>query len=224
MTFDNYPAFRLAVLSLLDGDDISQSTFSLTTADLLIGLGEGRVYNGDPTAPALRASCMVAPFVHGADDLDGIEVASNAIDLPADLLELKEVWFSGQPPLELIPLNKLRTLEASGLSTGQSAYAAQDGDTLRFWPTATGTVLGRYWKRPAALKAIADDDWTAGTPEVARYPELFIYACLIESAPFLGFDERMPMWQEQYRLKAWGANQTEQMRALGGSPLRIRAR
>lgn len=212
MAFASYNAFRTSMIQLLVGDDTSDPGFSLNTADLLIALGEARVYNGDQAAPGLRASCMVKPLSQ--------TLTSNVAALPADVLELKELYFSGHKPLEIIPLNRMRALILDGSHTGNAAYAAQDGDNLTFWPSASGTVIGSYYKRPAALKTVV---WTDAL-EIARYPELFIYACLIESAPFLGFDERMQMWQEQYRLKANGAMQAEQWRVYGGSPLRIRAR
>lgn len=216
MIFANYAAFRTALLSLLEGDDIAESTFSTATADLLIGLGESRVYNGDPSVPPLRASCMVASL--------SVVIASNAAALPADLLELKELYFSGDRPLEIIPLDRLRAKEADHSGASDALYAAQDGDTLRFWPVATGTVLGRYYKRPTELKDISDATWAATALEIARYPELFIYACLIESAGFLGFDDRAERWQAQYQAKAWGAQHSEQARTANGPPLRIRAR
>jgi len=212
MVFPNYNAFRVAVQNLIEGDD-TQNTFSVNTLDLLIGLGEARVYHGDAQTPGLRASTMLA-------DLSAT-VTANAAALPADLLELKEVWFSGKPPLDIIPLDRLRAMEADGSLTGADVrYCAQDGDTLRFWPVATGTVLGRYYAKPEHLGTVT---WALATTFV-RYPELYIFAALIESAPFLGMDNRMPMWDAKFRSLMDGALHSERMRVYGGGPLKIRAR
>ena len=53
MNFPNYDAFRVAVQNLFEGDDSASNTFNVNTLDLLIGLGEHRVYYGDniPDAP-----------------------------------------------------------------------------------------------------------------------------------------------------------------------------
>lgn len=212
MVFEDYIAFRADIQRLIEGDDVT-GTFSVNTLDLLIGLGEARVIHGDSQTAGLRASTMLKDL--------SVAVAGNAATLPADLLELKEVWFSGERPLEIVPLDKLRALEADGSTTsGTVRYAAQDGDTLRFWPEASGTVLGRYYAVPAALETVT---WADATT-FARYPQLYIFATLIEAAPFLGMDDRMAMWDAKYRILADGANHSERMRVYGGSPLRIRAR
>ena len=212
MQFANYNAFRASIQKLIEGDDTT-GTFSVNTLDLLIGLGEARVYHGDAQTPGLRASTMVK-------DLSAT-VTDNAAALPADLLELKEVWFDGKSPLDIVPIDRLRAMEVTGLSNGaNTVVCAQDGDTLRFWPTASGAVLGRYYAQPESLETVT---WADATT-FARYPQLFIFATLIESAPFLGMDARMPMWDVKFRSLADGANHSERMRVYGGGPLKIRAR
>jgi hypothetical protein len=210
MVFADYNAFRADVQRLIEGDDVT-GTFSANTLDLLIGLGEARVHHGDAMTPGLRASTMVEPL--------SLTVTANAATLPGDLLELKELYFAGEKPLEIIPLDRLRQYESQG-GGGQTRYAAQDGDTLRFWPTASGTVLGSYYAAPEALETVT---WADATT-FARYPQLYIFAALIESAPFLGFNSKMAVWEAKFRSLADGANHSERMRVYGGSPLRMRAR
>jgi hypothetical protein len=212
MQFADYNAFRVAVQKLIEGDD-TNGTFSVNTLDLIIGLGEERVYHGDAKTPGLRASTMLA-------DLSAA-VSSNAASLPANLLELKEVRFSGKPSLDVIPLDRLRAMEAAGDGAGaDTRYVAQDGDTLRFWPTAAGTALGRYYAKPAALESVT---WADATT-FARYPQLFLYAALYEGAVFLGMTDKMPLWELKYRDLAEGANHSERMRVYGGGPLKVRTR
>ena len=211
MNFPNYNAFRVAVQNLFEGDDQASNTFNVNTLDLLIGLGEHRVYHGDGMTAGLRASTMIAPLSQA--------VTSNVADLPPDLLELKEVYFSGDCPLEVIPLDRLRSYEVIG-GGGDAYYCAQDGDTLRFYPAATGTALGSYYALPESLESVT---WANATT-FARYPALFLYAALYEGAVFLGMANKMGMWEAKYRQLAEGANHAEAMRVYGGGPLRIRAR
>ncbi len=203
MTFANYNAFRVAVQWLIEGDEMTD-TFSVNVLDLIIGIAEERVYRD------LRASSMVTAL--------NVAVVANVAALPATLLELKEVYFSGNRPLDIIPLDRLRALEAGGSTGGGDAiYCAQDGDTLRFWPATTGTVLGSYYAKPAALE-------TALNPTFTRYSELFVFAALVEAMPFLGMDAKVPMWNERYARALSDAQQDERMRVYGGGPLRMRTR
>jgi hypothetical protein len=214
MQFSNYDAFRVALQTLIEGDDSTGDTFNTSTLDLMVGLGEGRVYHGDAQTPALRSSAMVEAM--------SATVTANAAPLPADLLELKEVYFSGKAPVEVVPLDRLRKLESAGVRTGATTvYCAQDGDTLRFWPSASGTVLGSYYAKPDSIVTVTP--WADATT-FARYPELFLYACLYESALYLGMDSKAPIWEGRYRALADGANHSERMRVYGGSPLRVRTR
>lgn len=211
MNFPTYEAFRVTFQHLFEGDDAVSNTFSTHTMDTLIGLGEARVFHGDDQTPGLRASSMLSNL--------SVAVSSNAAALPADLLELKEVRFSGERPLEILPLDRLRDAEAIG-GGGDARFCAQDGDTLRFYPAASGTVLGRYYARPTALQSIA---WGSATT-FHRYPELFLYSALYEGAVFLGMVEKMGMWEAKYRQLAEGAERAERLRVWSGGPLRVRTR
>lgn len=211
MQFANYDAYRVAFMTLLDGEQRGQPTFELSTADLMLALGETRVHGGDQTTPGLRASTMVTPL--------SALVTSNVATLPATLLQLKEVFFDARQPLEIMELDRLRRLIAVAVPAGgRTAYAAQDGDTLVFWPQASGTVQGSYYARPADLK-------TGGLHTTfQRYPELYLYASLYEGALFLGLYDRAAVFERRYREFASGANHSEMMRVYGGSPLRQRSR
>jgi hypothetical protein len=205
MQFASYQAFRTAVEKLIEGDDIG-GTFSVNTLDLIIGLAEQRVYRD------LRSTAMLADL--------SVVLASNEAALPADLLELKEVYFDGEPPLEIIPLERLRKLEDADTSTGMATrYCAQDGDTLRFWPTASGTLLGRYYKRPADLESVT---W-ADADTFARHPDVFIFASLVEAMPFLGMESKAAGWNVRYEMAIEAAHRDEAKRVYGGSALRMRA-
>jgi hypothetical protein len=211
VNFTSYDAFRNSLLWLIEGDELT-GTFSVNTLDLIVGLGEGRVYHGDAATNGLRASTMVKAI--------SASVTANAAALPADLLALKEVYFSGEPPLDIVPLSRVRNLLDAGTG-GPSRYAAQDGDSLIFWPAASGTVIGSYYSKPESIVTVAD--WADATT-FARYPELFTYACLYEAALFLGMNEKMPIWEARYRQLADGANHSERARVYAGGTLRVRTR
>ncbi len=149
-----------------------------------------------------------------------IDASGNVLALPADLLELKEVFLGTDKTIEIVPLDKIHKHINDGVGGNRSYYAAQDGDTLKFWPQADGDVTIKYYARPADLETI---NWTLATT-FKRYPELFIFSTLYEAALFLGMDDRVPAWEAKYRALADGANHAERMRVYGGSPLKVRPR
>jgi hypothetical protein len=205
MNFPNYNAFRVHIQHLIEGDDTSQGTFSTSTLDIIIGLAEQRIYRD------LRSSVMVKAYSQ--------TIASNAAALPADMLELKEVYFAGYRPLDVIPLDTMRTHEAIG-GGGNPRTCAQDGETIRFWPAATGTVLGSYYARPADL---ATGTW-ANQLAFARYPEVFIFGSMLESLPFTGMEGKYQLWEGKYQQALANARQDERVRVYGGGPLKVRTR
>ena len=209
MAFTSYAQLRTRAMQLIDGDDVSQASFSVDTANIFISFGENRVYRD------LRASTMVIDL--------SLAPVSTVYTLPSRVVELKELYFSGKPPLEIIPLDKMRKLIAEGTTPGDTIYAAQNGDRLVFWPTqTTATVLGSYYGIPA-LPMETETTWASQTT-VNRYPECFIYAAMCEAAPFMGEDARLPMWEAKYSQAIANANSDELMRVYGGSPLRVRTR
>lgn len=203
MQFANYAAFRTAVEKLIEGDDIGD-TFDVSTLDLIIGLAEQRVYRD------LRSSTMLADL--------SVAVSNNEAALPANLLELREVYFSGEAPLQVVPLDRLRQLEDAAYPSGTSRYCAQDGDTLRFWPDASGTLLGSYYKRPTDLASVT---WADATT-FARHPDLFVFASLVEAMPFLGMEAKAAGWNQRYAMSLQAAQHDERMRVYGAGRLRTR--
>lgn len=204
MAYSTYSQWRVALQQMLSGeDDVSAGLFSVDVLDAIVVLSEARV-NRD-----LRSSTMLSSLSQA--------VTSNVASLPADCLEIKELYFSGDAPLEIIQLDEIRRLISYGVSPTTTAYAAQDGDTLVFWPQATGTVIGKYWAKPAALA-------TGLHSTFLRYPEVYTYAALVEAAPQLRDDARIPVWESKYQQALSDANHRERMKVYGGSPLRVRCR
>lgn len=203
MNFANYAEFRTRVQQLIDGDDVSVSDLSSTILDLLIDMGEQRIYR------EVRSSTM--------DTSLSVAVSSNSATLPSDLIELRSIYFTGERPLEIVTYEQMLTYQGDSPDTGIVRFAAQIADTLTFWPSASGTLLGRYYKKFSDISS----GITSNTL-FARHPDLFIYAALSESAPFIGENERLPLWEEKYQERRAAANRDELVRVYGSSSLTTR--
>lgn len=217
MQFANYTDFRTAVIRMIDGDDVGSGSLSTATVDLLISLGDQGVYNGTlgangETLPGLRCGDMEADL--------SLTVASNAAPLPTDCLQLIRVQQTGEYPMDYVAEEGMLRYIKGGGGSGAARQYTQQGRNLIFFPVLDdgATVGGRYYKKFA--------DVSLGTLNAAfnRYPDLWLYAALAESAPFIGEDARLPLWKAQYRGRLLAALATEQNRAHSGSRLSIRAR
>jgi len=216
MAYSTYQEFRTAVEMVILGDDVSQNGDGQASLDTMISMGEALVHYGGNFAGdgrrigPLRASSMEV-------DLLG-EVGGNAAPIPLDCMELSILWLNDGEPLEIVSERDLRS-RLKHFNGGKARKAAQAGESIIFSPRAEdGDQLGgRYYAKPPALK-----DGLHATFQ--RYPEIYLYAALYVSAPFYGFDGRIPMWQAYYSQLLDQANAQERGRVSSGGRLRQVAR
>jgi hypothetical protein len=190
---------------MLDGDDISTSDLSVDTLDLIIGAGEQRIYRD------LRSSTQ--------DTALSGSVTSNVFTLPSDFLELRGAPYVGTFVVAIYaPWEAVQNQIQIGAETANHpVYYTFQGDTMIFYPTqATGTAInGRYYKR-------FPDISTALNALFTRHPDVFLYAALAESGPFLGETTRTPIWESKYTSLVWAANEQERRRVTRGGKLTTR--
>lgn len=207
MNFATYAAFRVAVQQLIDGDDVSQSDLSTATLDLMIGAGEQRLYR------ELRSSTQ--------DTVLSVTTTGNLATLPADFLELRGAPYIANKvvatyaPWEMVQ-NAIQ-LQSTQITVSNPIRYTFQGDKLLFFPAqADGTIVtGQYYKRFADIS-------TALNALFTRHPDLFIYAALAESAPFLGETTRLQIWEGKYSGLMEAANEQERRRVTRGSKLQAR--
>jgi hypothetical protein len=190
---------------LLDGDDISTSDLSTDVLDLVIGAGEVRIYRD------LRSSVQ--------DTALSLTVTAGAAAVPADFLELRGApYVFGCGVASYAPWEALTDLtqRAARNASGPIRYSFQ-GDSMIFYPSVPdGTVVtGQYYKRFADIS-------TGLNALFNRHPDLFIYAALASSAPFLGEMTRLPIWEQTYTGLVESANEQERRRVTRGSKLATR--
>lgn len=200
MNFASYADFRSRVQFLLDGDDISESDLSVPVLDTIIGAGEIRVYRD------IRSSTQDAGL--------SITATNNSAPLPADYLELKGSPYTAKFRVATYqPWETVQNYIQTGCTlSGQVTFYTFEGDNMIFYPPQTGTITGRYYRRFADISTGLNALFT-------RHPDLFIYAALSESAPFLGELTRLPIWQGKYSELAQSANEQERRRVTRGSKL-----
>jgi hypothetical protein len=206
VNFSNYADFRNRVQVMLDGDDISTSDLSVSVLDTIIGLGEQRIYRD------LRSSTQ--------DTALSLATTGNAVTLPADFLELRGAPYVGTFPVAIYAPWEAVTNSINinqDTSSNRIVYYSFQSDKMIFFPVQTTgtTVTGQYYKRfsdiSGGLNALFN-----------RHPDIFMYAALAESGPFMGETTRTPVWEQKYVALVQDANEQERRRYTRGGKLQTR--
>jgi hypothetical protein len=205
--FSSYPAFRTAVQQLIDGDDASTSSLSVSILDLIVSLGERRVYRD------VRSSTQDVALT--------LTVTGNSAPLPIDLIELRSVFFPTGITLDYMPYEQFQmNVQRQGQTARKPNNYSYEGENLVFWPVQPdGTVInGRYIKRFCSIVT----EGLVGNAFFQRFPDLWLYACLLEAAPYVGEIARMPEWEKRYLMLVEDAKEYELRRFTRGSKLQTR--
>lgn len=138
-------------------------------------------------------------------------LTAGAAALPSDFATVRSVvvpW--GADSLPLPPLDS--TQQAQEPSTPLGYWI--DGNTLRIVGGGDSAYTLNYWQRLPSLSVATN--WLIG-----EAPDLYLYATLLEAAPYLKNDSRIPVWQAGYTA-AIAAIEDENSRARSGYGKRAR--
>lgn len=181
MSFTTYPGFLDQLTRLIDGEDTNVSEVAPHTLKHIVSLGERRIYR------EVRSRWNVKSFTTTA-------VTANLAPIPEDWESTDTIHFGKQSMLpETEDQIRARLLHNA---SGEPFYFASAGASFTFAPAiANGTLLqGRYFARLPDLSATT----FAANNLILKEPDLFLYGCLSQSAPFYGQDNRLQMWEARY--------------------------
>ena len=142
--------------------------------------------------------------------------------LPTDFLEAKNIQLNSEP----ITVLRYVTMEHADLvrqrnPTGQPVYYSIVGDTLEVVPVpdASFTAELTYYKKIPALVDDTDTNWL-----LSYHPDVYLYGTLMQSAPYLKDDQRIPVWGSLYRQYLADVNASSDKAEFSGSALHMRPR
>lgn len=194
------------ITRLLDGEDVTIADVSVATLERLTIVAQQRIYTD------IRSRFNEKAF-------SALTVTSNLATLPSDFKELSIVHFG---KLALVPVTEEVIRDYwSDSSSGDAKYVARSGNSLTFYPSVANgtTVQGKYY---FAYPNLADGGTVfADNLLFQESDSLFIYAALVESAPFFGENEKMPVWQSKYQSIATELNK-QTHRAAYSARLQVR--
>ena len=111
--------------------------------------------------------------------------------MPTDALEIQRIVLDLTPviTLQYITPNEISEKRSGLTGTGRPIYYSIVGENMEFvrTPDSAYTASIMYYKRITALSADGDTNWL-----LTNHPDIYLYGTLLQSAPFLMFDERIP--------------------------------
>lgn len=125
-----------------------------------------------------------------------LSVGAEAVDVPSDFRQIKSLYHDGPTyygPIEIVGESELaEEKRLNGADTGVPNRVAFVADQLWFSPEpdATYSLVMTYETKLLALSDTNTTNWL-----LTNHPEIYMYAALVESAPFLKDDQRINTWE-----------------------------
>jgi hypothetical protein len=141
--------------------------------------------------------------------------------LPSDFLEAKNVQLQDAESLEFLTVelaDKYRNQMYSG--AGAPQFYTILGETLEVVPTPDSdrTIELTYYKKLTSLSDSVQSNWL-----LVSHPDLYFYASLQHSAPYLKDDERIALWSTISQTLTDSVNLESEKAEKSGSVLKIRS-
>ena len=200
MAITTYSELQTAITNWLHRADLGSVIPDFIT------LAEDRIYR------MLRVRAM-------EEDVSG-SISSGVFALPSDYVDMKVLYLSGTTPQTVLERKapEWMRIKYPSSNIGTPLYFSREGDSLRFgpYPDSNYALGGIYYKR---LSALADATNTVFT----SHPGLWLYGSLVESAPYIGDDQRVILWEQAFNKLLSEVNAEEVRESFSGSRLRMEA-
>jgi hypothetical protein len=205
MALDTYANLKTEIANYLNRSDLT------SYLDTFIDLAESR------HARDLRVREMEA-----VDTSITTVSGTQSYTLPTGYLEMRYVMYQSNPYQFLAymtPPDFFRVYnEGEGSGTPQYYTIVSDKIYLGNMPDAAQTLELGMFKRPTALS-----DTNTSNDILNNFPDLYLYAALSESSPFLMADERLQVWAGLYKEGVKTANESAQRGRTSSAPLQMSA-
>jgi hypothetical protein len=147
--------------------------------------------------------------------------------LPVDTLSVEALYHDGPThygAIEIVSADMIGKLRGQLGPTGVPQYASVSEGLLVFAPApdAAYTVKLMYWQTLTALSVSNTTNWL-----LTSHPDIYLYATLVESAPYLKDDPRIGVWRSEMEDRVmkmdlsnwnaqWGGTMRRQFSPFGG--------
>ena len=143
--------------------------------------------------------------------------------VPADWLQTVDFVIESNPvvTLEFITNEKLDKLRETYTSSGTPKFYTIVGQELEVLPvpdsaTLTGEIT--YYSKIPNLTDVNPTNWLMNSS-----PDIYLYGSLLQSAPYLVDDSRIPVWASMYQKLVKDLEIADQKARVGDSTLKMKA-
>ena len=143
--------------------------------------------------------------------------------VPADWLQTVDFVIESNPvvTLEFITNEKLDKLRETYTSSGTPKFYTIVGQELEVLPvpdsaTLTGEIT--YYSKIPNLTDVNPTNWLMNSS-----PDIYLYGSLLQSAPYLVDDARIPVWASMYQKLVKDLEIADQKARVGDSTLKMKA-
>ena len=144
--------------------------------------------------------------------------------VPSDFLETKSLKLTStnpQTPLEFLSIDALDQKAAEYTASGKPRFFGVVGGQLRIVPTpdANYTTELTYYAKLSKLSSTNTSNWL-----LASSPDIYMYGSLLQAAPYLQDDARIPVWSSLYQAGLDQLQIADDRGATSGGALLTRAK
>jgi hypothetical protein len=132
-----------------------------------------------------------------------ISITNRDTTLPADVAELRSIYPQSGEPYKDLPMNVVSPEVLAEMSAGHAGVAGRPRWASIFGnhlltapaPDKSYTVEIIYFQKLSPLTGGS----TASTNTIlSEAPDAYLYGALLQAAPFLEHDQRIPVWQSKF--------------------------
>jgi hypothetical protein len=199
------------------GNYLARSDLSSFIPDFIVGAETRINYGSEEPYPsqALRHREMEA-------NVD-FTIGAQTVALPSGFLEMRALYVTSNGVKTRLEQTSLEDIFAkyTGSESGTPKFYAVSGDNLVFGPSPssnaayTGTIY--YYKKFDPVASANPVPWL-----LTNAPMVYVYGALLEAAPFIRNDQRLPIFHGMFTGLVGGLNRSSRRAQWGGSAMAVR--
>jgi hypothetical protein len=153
-----------------------------------------------------------------------LTIAAEFVSTPADFLEIRALKLTSTnpiTPLTFMTMDSLDEQSTIDIGSGRPKYFTVVGSEFRFVPTPDASYTSEivYFTKLSKLSSSVSTNFL-----LTSSPDAYLYGSLLQAAPYLQDDARIPVWTTLYERALSDLQVTDDRGATSGGKLLTRAK